>query len=272
MAVTIVVIVAIMSGARKKARVTGPGSFVVRFHGGVLAIGIICMLLFGALLGLAIFQLWGQKSLAEEEIPLIFGVGTFFFLLGALLAVAAARFRLNVYPGRIDCVLIFGRSYTIQPADIAYVEASPTKLKAYDRQHHKLFSVDPTCKGKLELEGWLRRHNVKFGRDVSGAEALAIRLRTKRGGRDYLPTQQERQQQWQERQRLYMETPADLPENMEALLRPLLRQSIGISLGDPAVHCVVGRSKLGGEPDLPPDFQWEYFEGGSAGFCRRREA
>ncbi|MDL2225063.1 DUF1963 domain-containing protein [Eubacteriales bacterium OttesenSCG-928-M02] len=258
--VTGLVISALFTNARKKGQTGTQEMFRLRFSGGVLAVGIICMLLFGAFL---VFAIGASDTVKEDERVLVYGGISFFFLLGAVLTLAAARWQLRVDLGRIEYTPVIGRTRIIKSPDIAYVVVG-TSMKAYDSNHRKLFSVDPTCKGKDSLISWLKRYGVQFGRDASTAEVLSLRLRGlfKRREHVFLSNEQKkRQEQWRERQRLYMESPPNLPENMDELLQPVLRQSIGLVAGDASVHCVIGRSKFGGEPDLPYDFKWNYFEG-----------
>lgn len=48
------------------------------------------------------------------------------------------------------------------------------------------------------------------------------------------------------------------------LLKPMLKSSIRVSYDENyGGECPVGSSKIGGKPDLPPDFQWYYYRGKS---------
>ena len=52
--------------------------------------------------------------------------------------------------------------------------------------------------------------------------------------------------------------------NLVKLLEPMQKSSIRIEYGDSSdTELPVGSSKIGGKPDLPPDFEWYYFRGES---------
>ncbi|MDL2234664.1 DUF1963 domain-containing protein [Christensenellaceae bacterium OttesenSCG-928-L17] len=261
---TAIIVGVIMESAKRKDRTDGPEVFVVRQSAGTKVVGIICMLLFAAFLLASVYALNVQDSFSPEELPLIFGVSGFFFLLGAYVTLHASRWEIRVDNGRIEYTPVIGRTQIIQTKGIAYVVQTATKLKAYDGWHRKIFLVDGPAKNKGALEAWLRRYNVSFGRDDFAAERA--RGAGSRREKIYMPkgTRQKAKQMRKDneaRRRHYMTAPPTLPENLAELLKPFEKTSIRLLPGNPETPCAKGRSKFGGQPDLPPGFRWDYFEG-----------
>jgi len=267
---TILIVGVIMKSAGKKGITGAPDAFIVRRSVAVTVLGIVCMLVFAAMLFMATYAWRVQGTLGLDDVPFVFGVAGFFFLLGAYLAISSAQFEIRVVNERIEYTPAIGRTQVLSVNEIAFALVAGMKLKIYGhngQNHCKIFTLDGPYKGKDSLVAYFQRHGIQFltakPAPASGSQGARQRRFLTREEKKARKKLQINMKARREQHRVYMESPPDLPGDFADLLRAVMRPTIGLEPGDAAVPCAVGQSKFGGEPDLPEDFAWDYYVGES---------